>query len=285
MSLITEFDPWKNELCTCPAKFSLSPYTGCSHGCLYCYAWSYIRDFSNPRPKKDFTKKLERQIKKIPAGSIIPIANSSDPYLHLEKKLKLTRKMLEILKNYDLILNLVTKSDLILRDLDLLKQFKKIIVSISVTTLDEKLAKKLEPQAPSPSQRLNAASKLAKHMPVIIRLDPLIYPLTTEKLEDTIKAIKQTSAIQVITSTYKARGDNLKRMTGVFKENELFWKKLYLERGEKKSGYWYLPKVLRKELIANVSEITLRENLKFSSCREGFDNLNTAACDGTDLFK
>ena len=285
MSVITEFDPWKNELCTCPAKFSLSPYTGCGHGCLYCYAWSYIRDFSNPRPKKDFIKKLESQIKKVPPGSIITIANSSDPYLGLEKKLKLTRKALEILKNYDLTVNIVTKSDLITGDLDLLKQFKKIIVSISITTLDEKLVKKLEPGAPSSQQRLDTANQLAKYIPVIIRLDPLIYPLTTEKLQSTIKTIRQTAATQIITSTYKAKADNLKRMTGAFKENEAFWKKLYLDQGEKKSGYWYLPKILRKELIEKVQEITLKENLKFSSCREGFDKLNTASCDGTDFFK
>jgi DNA repair photolyase len=92
MPLITPFDPWKNKYCTCPDKLSLSPYTGCAHNCLYCYAASYIRDFSNPRPKKDFIKRLENEIKKIPEGSIIAVANSSDPYQPMEDKLQLTRR-------------------------------------------------------------------------------------------------------------------------------------------------------------------------------------------------
>jgi len=65
MPLIAPFDPWKNTYCTCPNKFSLSPYTGCTHACLYCYASSYIINFSNPRPKKNFLERLKSQIKDI----------------------------------------------------------------------------------------------------------------------------------------------------------------------------------------------------------------------------
>ena len=56
MSYIQPFDPWKSPLCTCPPKYSLNPYTGCGHKCLYCYATSFIKNFYTPRPKKDFLK-------------------------------------------------------------------------------------------------------------------------------------------------------------------------------------------------------------------------------------
>jgi DNA repair photolyase len=284
MSLLTPFDPWKNPLCTCPKKFSLSPYTGCGHGCLYCYASSYIRHFAAARPKKDFLARLKKEIVKIPSGSIIAMANSSDPYQPLEGKEGLTRKTLEILKNYDLKINIVTKSSLVLRDTDILKGVKKILISISFTTLDEKLAKKLEPGASSPAERIEAVKKLSLSMPVAARLDPLIYPLTTPRIKETIKKIKQAGAKQIITSTYKAKPDNLKRMLKFFPDYQTVWKKFYLEKGERKNGYIYLPPKIRKELIEKARNWALSQNLEFSSCREGLESLNTAACDGSSLF-
>ncbi len=284
MSLITGFDPWKGNLCTCPTKYSLSAYTGCSYGCLYCYASSYIRRFSQPRKKKDFLKRLEKEIKKVPKGSLIAMANSSDPYLPLEQELKLTRAALKIIEEYDLSLNIVTKSSLILRDLDILKDFKKILVSISLTTLDKELAKKLEPYPCNPQERLKAIKELSSYLPVAVRFDPLIYPLNTEEIEETIREIKISGAKQIITSTYKVKSDNFKRMTANFPEYKELWQKLYLKQGEKKGGYTYLPKTLRKDLIKRVREITLGQGLKFSSCREGFNNLNTANCDGSSLL-
>jgi len=284
MSLITQFDPWKSSLCTCPDKYSLSAYTGCSHGCLYCYACSYIRNFHQPREKKDFLERLEKEIKKIPKNSLISMANSSDPYLPLEEKLNLTQSALEIIGQYDLSLNIVTKSPLILKDLSILKKLNKIVVSISLTTLNKELAKKLEPNVPSPEKRLKAIKKLSLHMPVAVRLDPLIYPLNTKDIEKTIEKIKNSGAKQIITSTYKIKPDNFKKMINTFGEYKELWQELYFKQGERKGGYTYLSPTLRKELISKVRDITLSRKLKFSSCREGFNNLNTAICDGSSIF-
>jgi len=283
MSLIIDFDPWSSSLCTCPKKYSLSAYTGCGHGCLYCYASSYIRDFSNSREKKDFLGRLQKEIKKIPSGSIIAMANSSDPYLPLEEKLKLTQSALKILKNYSIKLNIVTKSSLIIRDLELLKEFKAVVISLSFTTLDENLSRKLEPLAPKPKERLQTIEKLSKFIPVAVRLDPLIFPLNTENIKKTIKAIKNVGARQIITSTYKAKPDNYKKMTDAFSEHKAVWDQLYLRRGERLNRYIYLPKKLREELIGKIRKAALEESLNFSSCREGFANLNTVNCDGTSL--
>ena len=284
MPLITPFDPWKSKFCTCPSKLSLSAYAGCDHGCLYCYASSYIRNFYTPRAKKDFLTRLSREIKKIPAGSFITIANSSDPYLSLERKMKLTQKALKMLKDYDLKIMLVTKSPLVLRDSKLLKKLQNIIISVSLTTLNKSKAKKLEPGASAPKARLKAVETLSKHIPVVVRFDPLIYPLNTGEIKKVISAVKNAGALQIITSTYKAKPDNFKRLIKAFPQYAELWQKLYLLEGEKIGRYIYLPKKLRREIIDKVKETSLKKGLEFSCCREGFKDLNTAACDGSSFF-
>ena len=84
--IIRPFDPWGSSYCTCPKKFSLDPYTGCAHQCIYCYATSYIPNFYSPRKKKDLLKKVFKDCQKIPENSLISIANSSDPYQPFEEK-------------------------------------------------------------------------------------------------------------------------------------------------------------------------------------------------------
>lgn len=285
MAVITVFDPWKNKLCACPEKYSFAVYTGCSHGCLYCYASSYIRNFFRAREKINVIKKLKKEIIKIPENSIIAMANSCDPYQPLEKKLELTRQSLSIMAQSHLKINLVTKSALILRDIDILKSMKNIVLSFTFTALDDNLAKKIEPFVGyTAKEKLNAVSILSKNIPVAARLDPLIYPLNTSNFKRIITELKNAGTKQIITSTYKVRPDSLMRMTKRFPQHSKLWNKLYIATGEKIGGYHYLPFDLRKKLIEEVKEIALSEGLGFSSCREGFATLNTSSCDGTSLF-
>ena len=94
--LLTVFDPWKSQLCTCPNKLTFNPYTGCDHGCLYCYASSYIPRFHDCRPKKNLLTRLKREATRL-NGELVSISNSSDPYPRLEQEVGLIRKCLEIL--------------------------------------------------------------------------------------------------------------------------------------------------------------------------------------------
>ncbi|MEM4848307.1 MAG: radical SAM protein, partial [Ignisphaera sp.] len=80
LSIIKPFDPWRSSLCTCPTKWVVHPYTGCSHGCLYCYATSYIPKHYMVRAKGRFLERLRRDIPKIPRGALIEMSSSSDPY-------------------------------------------------------------------------------------------------------------------------------------------------------------------------------------------------------------
>ena len=191
--------------------------------------------------------------------------------------------MLKVLKDYPVKIIMVTRSDLILRDIDILKDLK-VVVSFTLTTLDKSLSKKLEPNAPLPEKRLKAINELSKDLPVVVRFDPLIYPLNTDEIEPMAKELKANGARQVITSTYKAKPDNFKRMCNAFKEHKSLWEKLYNDQGEKKGRYTYLPKNLRKSLIEKVKTACLDEGLEFSSCREGFQKLNTLNCDGSSFI-
>ena len=133
--LLTAFDPWQSPLCTCPEKLTFNPYTGCDHGCLYCYASSYIPNFHVCRPKKNLLSRLTKEATRLD-GELVSISNSSDPYPRLDKQTCLTRKCLEILSDSNCKLQIVTKSDLVTRDIDIL-QSVPCVVSLTVLTLDD----------------------------------------------------------------------------------------------------------------------------------------------------
>jgi len=183
--LLTVFDPWKSQLCTCPRKLTFNPYTGCDHECLYCYASSYIPRFHECRPKKNLISRLKQEAAKL-NGELISISNSSDPYPRLEGETGLTRKCLEILAKSHCRLQIVTKSDLVIRDIDIL-QTVPCVVSVTVLTADDGLSKKLEPGAPVSSKRLKAIETLAKAgVPTTARIDPVI-PFLNDDLRFILK--------------------------------------------------------------------------------------------------
>ncbi len=146
--------------------FVINPYTGCSHACLYCYA-RFMKRFTNHlEPWGDFVDVKINAPDLIPESTgkyknrSITIGSVTDPYLPLETKYKLTRKILERLIRLQPRLDIITKSDLILRDVDLLKQFDDCIIAVSASLLDEKAKNKLEPKSMSTTRRLETLKKL-----------------------------------------------------------------------------------------------------------------------------
>ena len=282
MPYIQPFDPWKSSLCTCPPKYSLNPYTGCGHRCLYCYATSFIKNFYKPRPKKNFLKIVERELKKLPENSLISLSNSSDPYQPLESTYKYTRKFLELLveKNYRILI--ITKSDLILRDLDLLKNLG---CAVSITITSKNLSSKLEPGAPSYERRINAIKSLYKaNIPVSVRLDPVIPGLnekeTLEILDEVAPFVKHITA-----STYKAKPDSLKRLNDAFPEKRVFWEELYLKGGKKLGNAIYLKDEIRYELINPLYKKAKEYGISFATCREALKVFESPQkCDGSFLI-
>jgi len=283
VTLITEFDPWRSKLCTCPPKLTFNPYTGCDHACVYCYASSYIPKFFNCKPKKDLIPRLKREAEKL-KGEIVSIANSSDPYPNLEAKTGLTRKCLEILSQCDCKIQIITKSNLVTRDIDLLKKMPSM-VSLTITTDNDNIAKLIEPHAPSSSERLKAVETLIeKDVPTSVRIDPII-PFINDNTENLIKTLASMKVKHITGSTYKVKLDNWRRFSIALPKIAEKLKPLYFEKGEKSGRYIYLPKDLRLKLMKTVGALAEKYGMKFGTCREGLSHLNTAVCDGSWLLK
>lgn len=282
MNLISRFDPWRSTLCTCPPKLTFNPYTGCDHACVYCYASSYIPKFSDCRPKKDLISKLKIEAVRL-KGEVISISNSSDPYPNLEANTGLMRQCLEVLCQRNCKIQIITKSNIVTRDVDLLKKIPSM-VSLTVTTLDEKIAELLEPNAPPPAERLKAAEILVtKGIPISVRIDPVI-PSVNDEPEELIKTLANIGVKHITSSTYKIKPDNWQRFSMTMPQAAEKLKPLYFEKGEKRSGYTFLPRELRLKLMKNVRQKAEENGMKFGVCREGLSQLNTASCDGSWLL-
>jgi DNA repair photolyase len=279
LNVLARFDPWHSALCTCPPKLTLNPYTGCDHGCVYCYASSYIFNFVNCRPKKDLIQRLKREAVKL-HGEIVSISNSSDAYPNLEAEKALTRQCVEILSRQDCRIQIVTKSDLVARDIDLLSKVPST-VALTITTDDDATARIIEPHAPPPSERIEAAEKLVHSgIPVTVRIDPII-PFVNDCPERLVKKLAGLGVRHVTSSTYKARPDNWKRFSEAMPQVSEKLRALYFQKGEKIADYIYLPRELRLRLMEKLRSLAEKNGIKFGTCREGFNDLNTATCDGS----
>ncbi len=281
--LIKPFDPWKSKLCTCPEKLTLNPYTGCSHQCVYCYVSSYIANFFKCRPKNNLISKLKREAGKL-NGELISIANSSDPYPPIEETLQLTRKCLQILSKNNCKLQLVTKSTLVTRDVDVLRKTTSM-VSMSITTDNDKISKRLEPFAPLPSKRLRALKTLVKNdIPLSVRIDPII-PFLNDTPMRLVKKLASIKVSHITCSTYKAKHDNWQRFAQAFPVLAKTLQPLYLKEGERIGRSFYLPQKMRLDIVRKVKELIQNEGMRFSSCREGLQQLNSATCDGSWMIR
>jgi len=283
--VIKPFDPWKSPLCTCPKKFSFDPYTGCSHNCIYCYATAYIPNFYRPRRKKDLLKKVKKDLEKVPENSLISISNSSDPYQHFEKTFRDFRECLKIFQNYNFRILIITKSDLVLRDIDILKNLR-CAVTITITTLNEEIYKKLEPNTPHPEKRLKALEILSKAgIPTGLRLDPIFPFLTDGEIEEIVKRAAEVGVKHIVSSTFKPRYDSWKRFEMAFPKITEKLKPFYFKEGEKIKNSFYLSRNLRKSLMKKVFNACQKYGISFATCREGFLELKTAlSCDGSHLI-
>jgi len=150
-----------------PFEFTINPYRGCEFACHYCYA-RYTHEFLELRDPHEFESKifakqfnpdlLRQDLRRMDPSKRIALGTATDPYQPAERRFEVTRRVLEILARFEgLHLGIVTKSDLITRDLDLLETIghrSSLSVNITVTTVDAKLARLLEPRAPRPDLRL-----------------------------------------------------------------------------------------------------------------------------------
>ncbi len=176
---------------------SINPYRGCEHGCVYCFArptHAYLGlspglDFESKLfAKHDAPALLERELSHADyEPRMIAIGTNTDPYQPIERDLKIMRGILEVLDRVSHPVGIVTKSALVVRDLDILSRMAKrnlVKVGISVTTLDSKLARTMEPRASTPTKRLEALRLLAAEgVPTKVMVSPIIPALNDAEME------------------------------------------------------------------------------------------------------
>lgn len=174
-------------------KYNMNLYRGCQHGCIYCDSRSScygIENFEEIQYKENALELLDKELKSKRVKGTIGTGSMHDPYMPIEKELHLTRGALEIIKRHQFPVHVLTKSTLVLRDIDLLKEISKVsaTVSMTITTADDKLASIIEPYAPKPSERFAAIKELSQNgIYTGILLMPIL-PFINDK-SDSVKEI------------------------------------------------------------------------------------------------
>lgn len=179
-------------------EYVINPYTGCVHGCVYCYARFMKRFTGHTEPwgtfldaKINAPQLLKTQLarRREPLQKTVFLSSVTDPYQPAEKRFHLTRDLLEILLDFQVPISILTKSDLVLRDIDLLKQFRHCEVGLSLMTVDDELAGQMEPRAAPPTRRIQALRALREqgittyafispYLPVLSHIEQLVEALT-----------------------------------------------------------------------------------------------------------
>ena len=164
------------------AQNGMNIYRGCTHGCIYCDARSTCYQmqhaFEDIEVKINAPELLEQALRRKRKKCMIGTGAMSDPYLHLEKNLRLTRRCLELIDEYGYGLSIQTKSDMILRDLDLLKRINrkiKCVVQMTLTTYEEDLCRILEPQVCTTKRRIEVLNIMKEEgIPTIVWMTPIL---------------------------------------------------------------------------------------------------------------
>jgi DNA repair photolyase len=176
-------------------NYNMNIYKGCSHGCIYCDSRSdcyQIKDFQIVRAKQNAIEIINSELKAKRKKGVVGTGAMSDPYNPLEREYEFTRRALELLNRYNFGVAIATKSDLVTRDIDILKEIKShspVIVKITVTIADDELCKKIEPNVASSSRRFEAINQLSKNgIFAGILLMPVL-PFIADSKENILKII------------------------------------------------------------------------------------------------
>ena len=212
----------------------------------------------------------------------ISMSNSSDPYTLPEETMGVTRNALRLLLNNGAKIQLITKSSLVTRDIDLIRN-GYCSVSISITTLDEEKASRLEPAASSPKKRIAALRLLSDSgIPTTARIDPIIPGINDVDLGSLVDAVIETGISHLVASTCKIRTDGFNRLVDAFPSERYNLWKLYWVEGERLGNARYLRRSLREKILQDATRAAKVAGISFGVCREGLSGFNMGqTCDGS----
>ncbi|MFH0813649.1 MAG: radical SAM protein [Pseudomonadota bacterium] len=206
--------------------WAINPYVGCSHGCVYCYA-RFMKKFTGHTEKwgtfvdvRTNIAEVVRREAKSPklGGERIYIGTVTDPYQPVEEKYELTRNILMALRDYKNPVSILTKSDLVVRDVDLLKQLKGVDVNFTVNTLDEEWKRLVEPYSPSLRDRFQTMKRLVDEGIAVEAMLGPYWPFFTDP-EVLFERFKAVGVSQVFTESVNPIGGNWTGVEQVLKKN------------------------------------------------------------------
>lgn len=193
------------------ARYNMNLYRGCCHGCIYCDSRSSCYrnpDFDTVYAKKDALRIVRDDLRRKAQPGVVSTGAMSDPYNPFEQTAQLTRHALELLSAYGFGVAIATKSDLICRDIDVLREVQKgapVLCKLTITTTDDALAKRIEPHAHAPSRRFEALARLSQAgLPTCVLLMPVL-PWITDS-EENILSIVQEAKRAGVSYIYPAFG-------------------------------------------------------------------------------
>jgi DNA repair photolyase len=193
--------------------WALNPYRGCGHACSYCYAQDVTR-FELSRQwgetveaKVNFVQILKKQLEKRPEGTF-GLGTVTDPYQKAEKELELSRRSLSELRRAGSTVSILTKSDLVLRDMDVLSGWREVEVGVSIGVIDEGIASHLEPGAPSPRNRFEVLRRLSNEgTETYLMAAPIIPGVcdSVESLENMVRTAAGAGVKRIIWDMYNPK--------------------------------------------------------------------------------
>lgn len=184
--------------------YGMNIYRGCTHGCIYCDSRSKCYQFTHPfediEVKQNAPELLERALRSKRKRCMIGTGAMSDPYMHCEETLRMTRKCLEIIKKYDFGIAIQTKSDRILQDIDLLDEINrsaKCVVQMTLTTFDDELCGILEPNVCNTKRRIEVLEQFQKRgIPTMVWMTPLL-PYINDTVENITPILNECARVGV----------------------------------------------------------------------------------------
>jgi DNA repair photolyase len=244
-----------------PFTWTINPYRGCEFACKYCYA-RYTHEFMELRDGVEFERRifvkqqaahlLRQELKQVKPGEEIAIGTATDPYQPAEKRYEVTRGILqELARHSGLELGVVTKSNLILRDTELLREIgqrNRIFVNLTITTLDGNLARILEPRAPRPDLRLEAVRALnAAGVPAGVSCAPVLPGITDspQNLDALVKATAEAGGRHIFANALFLKPCSAAIFLPFLAREFPRLARMYQQRY---AGHAYLPKSYRQRL-------------------------------------
>jgi DNA repair photolyase len=206
-------------------NYAVNPYLGCGHACAYCYA-RFMRRMGHPGEawgnfvdvKVNAVERLREEAAKKPHGRVL-ISSVTDAYQPIETKYELTRGCLEVLLEHGYHVDILTKSDLVLRDLDLLKRFDVVEVGLTVTSMDDTVRRAFEPGASPIEARLVALKRLSDEgIPTYAFLGPMLPYLSDEHLEELLNKLADR-VNRLIVDRLNIKCGNMPDIRGVLRSN------------------------------------------------------------------